>query len=59
MTLTDALGRELAVLLDADVAAGERRPVVVDGADLAPGVYLVRLATADGGRATLRLARAR
>ena len=59
MTLTDALGRDLAVLLDADVAAGERRPVVVGGADLAPGVYLVRLATADGGRATLRLARAR
>ncbi len=59
VTLTDALGRELAVLLDADVAAGERRPVVVDGAGLAPGVYLVRLATADGGRTTLRLARAR
>ena len=59
VTLTDALGRELAVLLDADVAAGERRPVVISGADLAPGVYLVRLATADGGRTTLRLARAR
>ena len=59
MTLTDALGRELAVLLDADVAAGERRSVGIDAARLAPGIYLVRLETADGGRATLRLARAR
>ncbi len=59
VTLTDALGREVAVLLDADLSAGERRPVVVDGAGLAPGIYLVRLAAADGSRATLRLARAR
>ncbi|HEX9951534.1 MAG TPA: PQQ-dependent sugar dehydrogenase [Rubricoccaceae bacterium] len=59
VTLSDALGRELAVLLDADVAAGERRSVAVDGAGLAPGVYLVRLAAADGTRTTLRLVRAR
>ncbi len=59
VTLTDALGREVAVLLDADVSAGERRPVVIDGTDLAPGVYLVRLTAADGRRATLRLARTR
>ncbi|HEX8299943.1 MAG TPA: PQQ-dependent sugar dehydrogenase [Rubricoccaceae bacterium] len=59
VTLTDALGRDLAVLLDADVAAGERRAVAVDGARLAPGVYLVRLAAADGARTTLRLVRAR
>ena len=59
VTLADALGREIAVLLDAEVAAGERRSVQVDGAGLAPGVYLVRLAAADGARTTLRLVRAR
>ncbi len=59
VTLTDALGREVAVLLDAGLSAGERRPVVIDGAGLAPGVYLVRFTAADGSRATLRLARTR
>ena len=59
LTLTDALGREVAVLLDADLGAGERRSVAIDGAGLAPGVYLVRLASADGRLTSLRLVRAR
>ncbi len=48
----DALGREVAVLLDADVAAGRHRADVPSG--WAPGLYLVRL-TAPGVTATQRL----
>ncbi len=59
VTLTDVLGREVAVLLDDALAAGERRSVTVDGAGLAPGVYLVRMTAADGSRTALRLVRAR
>ena len=59
VTLTDVLGREVAVLLDAPVAAGERRPLTIDGAGLAPGVYLVRMTDAAGVRSTLRLVRTR
>lgn len=59
VSVTDVLGREVAVLLDGPVAAGERRSLVVDGAGLAPGVYLVRMDAADGARTSLRLVRAR
>ena len=59
VTVTDALGRRVAVLLDGAVAAGERRRLVLDGAGLAPGVYLVRLDAEDGTQATLRLVHAR
>jgi hypothetical protein len=59
VTLSDVLGREVAVLLDGSAAAGERRSLAVDGAALAPGVYLVRMEAADGSRTALRLVRAR
>ena len=53
VTLVDALGREVAVLADAAMAAGET-PVSVATRALAPGVYVVR-AVADGRVATRRL----
>ncbi|HEX8386698.1 MAG TPA: PQQ-dependent sugar dehydrogenase, partial [Rubricoccaceae bacterium] len=59
VSVTDVLGREVAVLLDGPVVAGERRTLTVDGGALAPGVYLVRMTAADGSRTTLRLVRAR
>ena len=51
-TLHDALGRRVAVLLDADVSGPVRLDVPT--ADLAPGVYTVRVETA-GGSAVRRL----
>lgn len=57
VTLTDVLGRRVAVLHDGAVTAGERRRLVVNGSGLAPGVYLVRL-DADGATSFLRIVRA-
>jgi hypothetical protein len=57
LALVDVLGREVAVLLDGTLAAGTRR-VVVDGAGLAAGVYVLRLETA-AGVTVRRLTRAR
>lgn len=48
----DALGREVAVLHDGVLAAGEHE-VRFDAAGLAPGPYVVRASTA-GGRAAAR-----
>ena len=42
LTLVDIFGREVAILLDRQVAAG-RHEAVLDGGRLASGVYLVRL----------------
>ena len=42
-TLLDALGREVAVLLDAEVAPSAGARIAVDTASLAPGVYVVRV----------------
>ena len=42
LTVVDILGREIATLLDGEVAAG-RHEAVLDGGRLASGVYLVRL----------------
>ena len=61
VTLTDVLGRRVAVLFDGTAAPGLRVPI--DGTALAPGVYVVRLETsgrgAPGQTATLRLLRTR
>jgi hypothetical protein len=54
LAVYDALGREVAVLVDGPVAAGAHA-AALDGASLPAGVYLVRLTT-DGGLAqTARL----
>ena len=45
MVVYDALGREVAVLVDAEQQAGSYE-AVFDGADLAPGTYLVRFEAA-------------
>src|SRR5690606_23019616 len=42
LAVYDALGREVAVLVDGEVEAG-RHEASLDAATLAPGVYLVRL----------------
>ena len=42
LAVCDALGREVAVLADGLVEAGQHR-VTLDGAGLASGIYLVRL----------------
>ncbi|MCH8031229.1 MAG: T9SS type A sorting domain-containing protein [Bacteroidetes bacterium] len=42
LTLVDIFGREVAILLDRQVAAGSHE-AVLDGGRLASGVYLVRL----------------
>ena len=42
LTVVDILGREIATLLDGEVAAG-RHEAVLDGGRLASGIYLVRL----------------
>lgn len=57
VTLTDVLGRRVETLFDGAVVAGERRRLTVDGAGLAPGVYLVRLDAA-GETSFLRIVRA-
>lgn len=43
----DALGREVLVLVDGEVAAGTHE-VVFDGTDLPSGVYLIRMTTPQG-----------
>ena len=50
MVVYDALGREVAVLVDAEQQAGSYE-VVFDGADLAPGTYVVRFEAAGEERA--------
>ena len=58
LSVVDALGREVAVLVEGVVEAGRHEAVLSAGA-LPAGVYLVRLATADGQAATARLTRLR
>ena len=58
LAVYDALGREVAVLIDGAVPAG-RHERAFDGAGLVAGTYLVRLTTADGRVATHRLTRLR
>ena len=50
MTVYDALGREVAVLVDGEQQAGSY-DVVFDGTDLAPGTYVVRFEAAGEERA--------
>ena len=50
LAVYDVLGREVAVLVDAEVAAG-RHEAGLDAGRLAAGVYVVRLATADSVQA--------
>jgi endonuclease/exonuclease/phosphatase family metal-dependent hydrolase len=57
LDVVDVLGRTVAVLLDGTLAAGDH-PARLDGARLAPGVYVARL-TADGRTATQTLVRSR
>ncbi|GAB5535770.1 MAG: hypothetical protein Rubg2KO_20190 [Rubricoccaceae bacterium] len=57
-TLRDALGRQLEVLYDAAVLAGQTYELVIDGADLAPGAYWVHLQT-DSASSTQSLVRVR
>ena len=45
MVVYDALGREVAVLVDAEQQAGSYE-TVFDGKDLAPGTYIVRFEAA-------------
>lgn len=54
LSVYDALGREVAVLVDAVRPAG-RHEAALDGAGLPTGLYLVRLTTADGLTQTRRL----
>lgn len=42
-TLFDLLGREVSVVYEGDVAAGNVRPIRIDGTNLAPGVYVLRV----------------
>jgi Secretion system C-terminal sorting domain len=47
LTMTDALGNQVAVLLDETLEAGEHT-VPLNSAGLAAGTYFLRLSTADG-----------
>ena len=58
LSVVDALGREVAVLADGPVEAG-RHQAELDATSWPAGIYLVRLATADGRVATQRLTRLR
>ncbi|HIL58519.1 MAG TPA: T9SS type A sorting domain-containing protein, partial [Rhodothermales bacterium] len=42
VTVYDALGREVAVLMDESLVAGRRYPIALDGQGLEAGVYIVR-----------------
>ncbi len=53
-TVVDALGRTVATVYDAEVAAGVTVEIAVDAARLAPGTYAVRVVGA-GGQASQRL----
>ena len=50
VSVVDALGREVAVLADAPLGAGEHA-LALDAGGLAPGVYLVRVETTAGAAA--------
>jgi len=54
LAVYDALGREVAVLLEGSVPAG-RHELAFDGDELVPGTYLVRLTTATGLATSHRL----
>jgi len=54
LAVYDALGREVAVLLEGSAPAG-RHEMAFDGNELVAGTYLVRLSTADGLAASHRL----
>jgi hypothetical protein len=54
--LLDALGRRVRRLAEGARAAGPHE-IRVDGAGLAPGVYVVRVVAADGARASARIVR--
>lgn len=56
VTLTDALGRLVAVLHDGPLATTSR--IAIDGRTLAPGVYVVRAESASGA-ASMRIVRSR
>ena len=58
LSVVDALGREVAVLADGPVDAGAHR-AELDGSSWPAGVYLVRLATADGRVESKQLTRLR
>ena len=58
LSVVDALGREVAVLADGPVEAGAHR-AELDGSSWPAGVYLVRLATADGRVESKQLTRLR
>ncbi len=44
VSVFDALGREVAVLLDGTLSANEARTLSLDASPLPPGLYVVRLA---------------
>jgi len=54
LSVYDALGREVAVLMEGTAPSG-RHELAFDGAELVAGTYLVRLTTADGRVASHRL----
>ena len=58
LSVVDALGREVAVLADGPVEAGAHR-AELDATAWPAGVYVLRLATADGRTATERITRLR
>jgi len=53
VSVSDALGREIAVLHEGPVVAGADVRLRLDGAELAPGVYVVRAVEAGGRAASL------
>ncbi|MCH7638617.1 MAG: T9SS type A sorting domain-containing protein [Bacteroidetes bacterium] len=54
LAVYDILGREVAVLVDGQVAAG-RHEVVLDGSNLASGVYLIRMESAGNVQASMKV----
>ena len=54
LAVYDMLGREVAVLVDGQVTAG-RHEVVLDGSNLASGVYLIRLESAGNVQTSMKV----
>lgn len=54
LAVYDMLGREIAVLVDGQVAAG-RHEVVLDGSNMASGVYLIRMESAGKIQASMKV----
>lgn len=46
--LFDALGRRVGLVFSGEVSAGQSQVVRVDGSDLAPGLYILRVSSPDG-----------